>query len=183
LSELRRTLVDALGGDLIARTEDRYHLDPTLVDADLWDLAAAIDHASTAVDGAHHAGLREVIHRYTGPVAEGHTWLWLDPYRETVRRHVLDAYTALAEAEPDPSAALAIIQDAIRVDPYNENLYQRAMHLHAHLGSPDGIHRTLRTITRRLGELEIPLSPRTQQTASQLLERLALRERLRHPTT
>lgn len=183
LSELRHTLIDALGGDPIHRTEDRYHLDPTRTDADLWDLATAIDHAATAIDHAHHAALHDVVHRYTGPVAEGHTWLWLDPYRETVRRNVLDAYTALAEAEPDPHAALTIIQDAIRVDPYNENLYQRAMHLHAHLGSPDGIHRALRTITKRLNELEIPLSPRTQQTASHLLERLATRERLRHPTT
>jgi DNA-binding SARP family transcriptional activator len=184
MSELRHTLNDAIGADPVQRTQDRYHLDPALIDVDLWTLLTAVDRAATAVEPAHHhTALRDVIRLYTGPVAESHTWLWLDTYRETVRRHVLDAYTALAEAEADPRAALIIVQDAIRIDPYNENLYQQAMHLHARLGSPDGIRRALRTITQRLSELDIPVSAATQHAASSLLERQAARERLRHPTT
>jgi hypothetical protein len=57
---------------------------------------------------------------------------------------------ALAETETDLRAALALVQDAIRIDPYGEDLYQRAMRLHATLGSADGVRRTLVTITERL---------------------------------
>ena len=56
------------------------------------------------------------------------------------------------------------------------------MHLHTRLANSDGIRTSLRTLTQRLGELEIPVSPATQYTASHLLERLALCQRLRPPT-
>ena len=103
--------------------------------------------------------------------------LWLAPYRETIRRHVLDAYVGLADAEPNPTAALALVQDAIRLDPYNEDVYQRAMRLHATLNSADGVARTLRTLTERLAELEIEVSPQTQQVATDLLAKLEARRR------
>jgi predicted ABC-type transport system involved in lysophospholipase L1 biosynthesis ATPase subunit len=54
------------------------------------------------------------------------------------------------------------------------------MRLHARLGSPDGVRRTLRTLTERLAELEVRASPQTEQIATELLERLGLRERVRH---
>jgi DNA-binding SARP family transcriptional activator len=182
-SELRQTLSAALGADPIQRTDERYHLDPTLVDVDLWHYYEVVDNAATVEPTQHHAALHDVIAAYTGEIAAGQDWLWLAPHREAARRHVLDAYTTLAEAEPDPTAALAIIQDAIHVDPYNEDLYRRAMHLHATLGSSDGVRRALHTLGRRLGELEIRVSPATQQTASHLLQRLDLRDRLRRPAT
>jgi DNA-binding SARP family transcriptional activator len=124
--------------------------------------------------------LRQVIARYTGAVADGHSWLWLAPYREATRRHIVDAYVALADGEPQPRQALALIQDAIRLDPYNEDLYQHAMRLHARLASPDGVRRTLRTLTERLSELEVRVSPQTQQVAAELIERLGIRERVQH---
>lgn len=182
-SELRQTLTAALGADPIQRTDDRYHLDPALVDIDLWHYYKLVDHAATVEPAQHHAALHDVIAAYTGEIAAGQDWLWLAPHREAARRHVLDAYTTLAEAEPDPSAALRLIQDAIHVDPYNEDLYRRAMHLHATLGSSEGVRRALHTLGRRLAELEIRVSPATQQTASHLLQRLDLRDRLRPPTT
>lgn len=139
----------------------------------------AIDQAATAVDPAQHAAaLRRIIDLYTGAVADGHNWLWLAPYREATRRHIVDAYVALAEGEPQPREALALIQDAIRLDPYNEDLYQHAMRLHARLASPDGVRRTLRTLTERLSELEVRISPQTQQVAAELIERLGTRERI-----
>ena len=132
------------------------------------------------MDSAEHAAaLRQVIARYTGGVADGHSWLRLAPYREATHRDVLDADIALAEDEPDPRRALALLQDAIRLEPYNEDLYQRAIRLHARLASPDGIRRTLRTITERLAELDIPVSPATQQIAADQLDRLQTRDRLR----
>jgi DNA-binding SARP family transcriptional activator len=113
-------------------------------------------------------------------VSSVYNWLWLASHREATRRHILDAYIALADTEPDPHAALALIQDAIRLDPYNEDVYQRAMHLYARLGSPDGVRRTLRTLTERLAELDVSISPQTQHLAADLVERLNLRQRVHH---
>lgn len=181
ISELRHTLAEPVGDDPIVRTDDRYHLDRQVVDVDLWTLNTTIDQAATAVEPAQHAAaLRQIIALYTGTIADGHSWLWLAPYRETTRRHIIDAHVALADNEPEPRQALARIQDAIRLDPYNEDLYQHAMRLHARLASPDGVRRTLRTLTERLNELEIRLSPQTRQLAADLIERLGIQERTPH---
>jgi DNA-binding SARP family transcriptional activator len=183
ISDLRQYLAEAVGGDQpgvepIPRTDERYHLDARGVDIDLWAFNATVDEAATAVQPAEHAAaLRKVISLYTGAVAEGHNWLWLTAYRETTRRQVLDAYVALADADPEPRQALTLIQDAIRLEPYNEDLYQRAMRLHARLGSSDGVRRTLRTLSERLAELEVQMSTQTQQVAAEVLERLDIRQR------
>ncbi len=178
ISELRDVLAEAAGAEAIPRTDERYRLDPAHLDVDVWQLTAAARRAATTVEPTHHAdALHEVIKLYTGPVAEGHNWLWLAPYRETIRRHVLDAYIGLADTETNPAAALALVQEAIRLDPYNEDVYQRAMRLHAALNSADGVARTLRTLTERLAELEIEVSPQTQQVATDLLAKLEARRR------
>ena len=178
ISELRDVLAEAAGTEAITRTDERYRLDPAHLDVDIWQLTAAARRAATTIEPTHHAdALHEVIKLHTGPVADGHNWLWLAPYREAIRRHVLDAYTGLADTETDPATALALIQEAIRLDPYNEDVYQRAMRLHTTLNSADGVTRTLRTLTERLAELEIDASPQTQQIATDLLAKLQARRR------
>lgn len=77
---------------------------------------------------------------YTDDIAAGESWLWLAPIREATRRDILDAYAQLADAETDAQAALNLMQAAIRVDPYGENLYRKAMRL-AVLGNEDGVQR------------------------------------------
>ena len=181
ISELRQTLHEAIAADAIIRTGDRYRLDPTHADVDLWRLNQAVDHAATTVDpDTHHQALRDIIAGYTGHLADGHSWLWLAAHREAARRHVLDAYTSLAETEPDPRHALALIQQAIRLDPYSEDLYRRAMHLHAALHSADGVHRALRAITEHLAQVDIEPSPETTRLAAELLTKLDARRRQGH---
>ena len=51
------------------------------------------------------------------------------------------------------------------------------MMLHAKLGSIDGVRRTLRALAERLAELDVRVSPQTQQTASDLVYRLDARQR------
>ncbi len=162
----------------IIRVGDRYRLDPQHVEVDLWQFTAALDHAATTIDPTEHTTiLHKVIALGTGPIADGYSWLWLAPHRETARRQILDAYVALANTAADPRVALDLIQEAIRIDPYNEDVYQRAMRLHAALASPDGVRRTLRTLTQRLGELEVHVSPQTQHVATDLLGILNVRTR------
>jgi DNA-binding SARP family transcriptional activator len=178
ISELRQTLKGVLGADAVTHVDDRYRFDPQHVDVDLWHLNAAVERAVTAVDPEVHLhALRDVVDLYAGHIADGYSWLWLAPYREGIRRDILDAYAQLADAETDPRAALALIQDAIRVDPYGEDLYQRAMQLHTALNNADGVHRTLRAITERLAQLDIGVSSQTGQVAAELLAQLDARHR------
>jgi DNA-binding SARP family transcriptional activator len=181
-SELRQHLDTAIGAEVIRRIGERYQLDPQHVDVDLWQMNNAVDLAATALDPRRHTdALHEITRLYVGVLAEGHSWLWLAPYRETARRHVMDAYTRLAETESDPRIALGIIEQAIRHDPYNEDLYQRAMRLHATLESAEGVRHTMRTLAERLGQLEVPPSPQTQALAADLLTKLDARNRRRDP--
>ncbi|GGL92867.1 AfsR/SARP family transcriptional regulator [Micromonospora yangpuensis] len=125
LSDLRTTITTTGQPDPITHTNDRYHLHHQHTDVDLWHLNAAITHATAALTNQDHAH-QAVIDHYTGDLATGHTWPWLDPTRETLRRHLIDAHTTLAHHTPDPQARLRRLQDALRLDPYNEHLHDLA---------------------------------------------------------
>ncbi|MBQ0905486.1 hypothetical protein [Micromonospora sp. U21] len=86
------------------------------MDVDLWRFRAAARHA--AIAAVHQAAAwRAVIDSYTGDLAAGHTWPWLDPPREAARRHVIDAYAAVAAGQSDPRLTLSVLEAGIRVDP------------------------------------------------------------------
>ncbi|MBF5032997.1 hypothetical protein IRY44_24895 [Micromonospora sp. ANENR4] len=120
LSDLRSTIRATSAEQVVVHTEDRYRLDPR-TDVDLWRLqAAAHQSATTDAPGSWQA----VIDAYTGDLAAGHTWPWIDPPREATRRLVLDAHTTAAAAQTDPHERLRLLQAAIRIDPYNQQLHQ-----------------------------------------------------------
>ncbi|SCL20358.1 DNA-binding transcriptional activator of the SARP family [Micromonospora pallida] len=132
MSDLRKAIRDTCGMALIEHADDRYRLSPDL-DVDLWRLHHAVQQATTALTDRPQAW-QAVIDQFDGALADGYAWPWLDAHREVVRRHVIDAHVALADAQPDRRQALALLQDAIRVDPYNEHLHQRAAQILAALG-------------------------------------------------
>ncbi|MEU7617246.1 BTAD domain-containing putative transcriptional regulator [Micromonospora rifamycinica] len=135
LSDLRKDITATGHPHPIAHTDDRYHLHHQHIDVDLWHLNAAIDHATTAV--AHHPHAHQaVIDHYTGDIAANHTWPWLDPIREYTRRHVIDAHTTLATTAADPHTRLHHLQNALRLDPYNEHLHHHAADTLTTLGRP-----------------------------------------------
>jgi DNA-binding SARP family transcriptional activator/nucleoid-associated protein YgaU len=178
LHNLRKDLRTGSGIDPISYAEERYRLDPQHVDVDLWRLTTAVAQAAVAVDpDAHRQSLHEIVRLYTGDIADGESWLWLVPEREATRRDILDAYTHLADTETDPRAALGLIQNAIRIDPYSEDLHRRAMQLHASLGSADGVRRTLAAITERLAQLDVEVTSETRRAAADLLDQLEARRR------
>ncbi|MGC9668502.1 hypothetical protein ACNTMW_18345 [Planosporangium sp. 12N6] len=136
ISDLRTALRETAGADVIVRDGGHYRLDDRYVDVDLWRLHAAVEDAATALDpAARQRALRTVADAYTGELAAGQHWPWLAMYREAVRRHVIDAYVALATAEPDPDLAAAFLQGALRTDPFNEDL-QRRVRGRASAGDP-----------------------------------------------
>jgi two-component SAPR family response regulator len=124
-TSVRDALDDAAGGPTIVRAGDRYRLNPQHVDVDLWQLHDAIRTAVAGPDpAARAAGLRLVIDSYTGELADGWSWPWLDPHREAIRRQILDAYTTLA-SQSDPATARRLLQAAAAADPDNQELSRR----------------------------------------------------------
>ncbi|MGQ5263333.1 BTAD domain-containing putative transcriptional regulator [Micromonospora sp. ZYX-F-536] len=149
LSDLRKAVAAVSDVPLIEHAGDRYRLRRDHIEVDLWRFHAAVEHAATAVT-ARPAAWQTVINAYTGNLAAEHDWPWLNPPREALRRHVIDAYTALAATQPDPRRALSLLQDAIRVDPYNEDLHRRAIHALEALGHHAAAEDLFTTFNRRL---------------------------------
>ncbi|MFI7208072.1 AfsR/SARP family transcriptional regulator [Micromonospora aurantiaca (nom. illeg.)] len=149
LSELRGVIRTASGLNVIDHADDRYRLNPTHIDVDLWRLHDAVQHAATAVTNTTIAW-QAVIDAYPDDLAAGRAWPWLDPVREATRRHVIDAYVALADAADDPHRAIALLQAAIRIDPYNAELTTRAVNTLVALGKHDAAHELRDGYARRL---------------------------------
>jgi DNA-binding SARP family transcriptional activator len=137
MRSVHEALDGAAGGPTIVRAGDRYRLNPQHVDVDLWRLREAIRAAGASPDPTvQAAGARRVIDAYTGDLADGWGWPWLDPHREATRRHVLDAYTTLA-AQSDPAAATRLLHAAAAVDPINDALRQRVADINRQPGNGD----------------------------------------------
>lgn len=134
IGELRGDLRAATGGrEVIPRDGDRYHLQTTLIDTDVGGLLAAARNAVTAATAdQRQAALEQVVGRYQGELAAGRCWPWLEPIRERVRRQAVDAYLALAAAQP--SRATQWWLAAARVDPVNSYLHRHAIHALARAG-------------------------------------------------
>lgn len=127
LTSLRTTLRTAAGVPGIIRHHNRYRLNPAWIDTDLWHLRTAVNRAAGTTDPhSRRDALHTAIAAYTGDLADGEPWPWIDPARETTRRHVIDAYIHLADTTSDPHHAQVLLDTALRTDPTNENLRRRS---------------------------------------------------------
>ncbi|MEU0962616.1 BTAD domain-containing putative transcriptional regulator [Micromonospora aurantiaca] len=157
VSNLRAVLRHTAGpGDHLTHPQNRYTLNPALVDVDLWRMRAAIRDAERATDPqARIAALQRAVDTYRGHLADGVDYEWIEPYREAVRQQALDTYLALADALADhPAHQLTVLDEAIRHSPYTEELYQHAMRARAALGQTDAIRSLRRALTRALAEID-----------------------------
>jgi two-component SAPR family response regulator len=161
-----------------------YPLNRDALDIDLWNMQAAIAEADTATDAQTRIdALRRAVACYTGPVAEGRDYPWIEPYREAVRRQAIDAHLALVAALTDnqPQEAVQVLHAAIGHDPYAEPLYQQAMRLHARLGDIDAIRDLRRTLTRRMAHIDAEPGDDTLALADRLVTDLQRRPRRTRP--
>ena len=123
---------------------------------------------------------------YRAEPLDGITYTWTEPVRETLRRQATDALAALADsltpasepgaspagqipASADPAEALAALERAAEVDPYNEELYRRIMRLQDAAGRRDAVRRTLRLLEARLVDLDTDPDPATLALAADFL--------------
>jgi DNA-binding SARP family transcriptional activator len=150
LSDLRTYLRPRLHADgLIVHRGHRYALDPHLVDVDLWHLRTAAHAAATAITTTDRRRAHHDVITHHGELAAGQTWPWLEPHRETIRHHVVDAYADLADSIP-AAEAIELLRHAIAVDPYNEHLHHRAVDALIDLGDHTAATRLHDTYLQRL---------------------------------
>jgi len=128
ISDLRSQLQTLTGNTCITRHDNRYQLTPDTIDIDLWHLQAATRNATHATATTSHQAHHTVVDLHRGELAAGHTWPWLNQPRTALRRDLIDAHLALAETA-GTDQTLRHLHDAITIDPYNENLHRRAIHL------------------------------------------------------
>jgi DNA-binding SARP family transcriptional activator/nucleoid-associated protein YgaU len=172
ISDLRTVMRRTGGpGSYLTHPDHRYVLNPDTVEVDLWRMRDALREAQKAADtGQRIAALRRAVDCYTGHLADGADYEWVEPYREAIRQQALDAYLALADALADqPGEQLTVLDAAIRHNPYVEEPYQQAMRVRAALGHTDAVRSLRRALTRALGEIDAEPSDQTIALADQLV--------------
>ncbi|MDZ5447247.1 BTAD domain-containing putative transcriptional regulator [Micromonospora sp. 4G57] len=158
----------------LSHPDHRYLLQPDTLDIDLWRMRAALREARQATDPqARAAALRRAVDAYTGPLAQGCDYEWVESYREAVRQDALDAHLALADTlAGDPAQQVAVLDAAIAHHPRHEDLYQQAMRARAELGHLDAIRTLRRQLTRALAEIDARPGDDTLALADRLVARV-----------
>ncbi|WP_030442487.1 BTAD domain-containing putative transcriptional regulator [Actinoplanes subtropicus] len=177
VSDLRGVLRHNGGpGEYLSHPRLHYRLNPATVGVDLWQIRAAITEAAVADPDERIALLRRAVAAYRGVLAEGYDYLWIEPYREAVRRQALDATTTLIDALAEtPEEQLVILGPAIKLHPYAETLYQAAMRAHARLGHLDDIRALRRAVTAVAAEIDVEPGDDTLTLADKLVADLQTR--------
>lgn len=182
LSMLRRALSDATDGALdnvVLNDDGRYQLNPDLVTVDFWHLQHALQ-APRPTGGDALLQLHDAIELYKGDLAEDLLVPWAEPFRESIRRDVLDALGALirAHGDTDPETMLTLLERTRKLDRYNEGVYRDIIRTQARLGQYAAIPRTLALLTATLDEIGQPPSGDTLNLADFLQRRGSTRRPL-----
>ncbi|HWH01094.1 MAG TPA: bacterial transcriptional activator domain-containing protein, partial [Pilimelia sp.] len=157
LNAARRLLRQATGlqEPFIIYNGSTYRLDPDTVDVDLWRMQAAIARANnTTNDATCLAALREAAQAYGGEFATGLVYSWVNDHTSAYRYQYLNVLARIAELlEADhPDQAVTVLEQAIEVDPANEELYQRLIRIHGRHHRADVVQRTYRLLQNRLAD-------------------------------
>lgn len=183
-ADLRRHIRQAAGDKAIqpiVNTGSRYHLNPDLIDVDVWRFVDTLRQAATAADPSTKATLlRHAIEADSrGPLARGHDYDWIDQPREKLRRYAIQVRLELADllAADQPRAASDLVQEAATLDPINEALAQRAMRALAGIGDTDGVRAVLQGLRESLEAIDEEPADETVTLASDLQRQTAGDER------
>jgi len=172
-ANLRRTIRSAAGDPAlqpVVNTGGHYHLDPGILDLDLWRFLDHLDAASATTDPQLRASeLRAALATSPGILAENCDYGWIDPAREHLRRRSIQALLALAD-HPDagPRDVAALTTQAADLDPASEDLAQRNMRALATIGHSEAIGKRLDRLRRVLNDIDEEPSPETVTLAAEL---------------
>ena len=172
---IRRTLRQATGSlsaACVLHTPDRHRLDPHLVTSDVATFTHALARATRTRDPDQRArALHIALQCYRGPLCHGADYLWADELREYLHHKAVDAAVHLADhtRPTDPDQALAHLERAAELEPTNETIAQRLMHLHHDLGHPQAVHHAYQRLTRHLAAIDATPTPASQALAPHAL--------------
>ncbi|MET8149108.1 BTAD domain-containing putative transcriptional regulator [Actinoplanes sp. NPDC049668] len=172
-ADLRRRIRQAAGDTTIqpvVNTGGRYHLNPTLLDIDVWRLNDTLRRARTADPDDRTELLRQAIDVHTGTLAQGYDYEWIEPAREHFRRCGIRSRLELADllAPHDQAAATSLLHAAAALDPTNEDLARRVMRACAQTGDRTGIRAVLQQLQEALHGIDEEPSEETLALAAQL---------------
>jgi DNA-binding SARP family transcriptional activator len=155
----------------ITHAHSRYRLDPDLIGVDIWTFTDTLAAAPRDNGPQRAAALEAATALYTGAFAEGLSYEWAVAPAEDLRLRAAAAFAELAthHEASSPEKALEILERALQVDEYNEELYQRTMRLQARLGHPDAIRHTYWQLENRLYQLDLQPGPETERLRAELI--------------
>ena len=154
----------------------RYHLNPDLVDIDVWRLIDLLRRAGAATDPTAKAALlRQAIDAHTGTLADGHDYDWITQPREQLRRHGIRARLDLATLlrDTEPATAADLLRAATQLDPINEDLARQAMRALARIGDAAAVRTVLQQLRAALDDIDEEPSAETIALAAQLQRDIA----------
>jgi DNA-binding SARP family transcriptional activator len=158
---LRKALRAASGqphGKFVSLRMNRYRLDETELNVDLWEFESAILESRSAASECERLDvLKRAAGLYRGEFFNVSDGLWAEPFRHDVRRKAAGALIEAASLlEPDnPSMAITMLEDAGRTMPWAEEADRHIMRIYQRLGRPDdarGAYEALKERLRRLSE-------------------------------
>lgn len=168
LANLRTTLREALGlsADVVERVGNRYRLDPSLFDVDVWRFDDALARTRGAGEAEARAAGLEAAEAYGGDFASGEYFAWAEGPRQDLRGEVVKVLTASADARRragEVDAAMRLMEEAIRHDPKSEELYRSLMEMQREAGRRDAVAQTYRLLEQRLSELGLKPNDQTRR--------------------
>lgn len=140
----------------VVNTGGRYHLNPDVVDVDLWHLEDALQDAAVSDPEEREQTLQTVMGVNVLELARGLDHHWLEPVREQLRRKAIRVHLQLADlvAPADAAKAAGLNQVAATLDPTNEDLSCRVIEAHARVGDNEAIDAELRRLRSALREID-----------------------------
>jgi DNA-binding SARP family transcriptional activator len=174
VGDLRARIRQAAGDDQIQpviNTGGRYHLNPDLLDIDVWRLVDALRQAGAATDPTIRiTALQQAVDADTGDLSAGFDYDWIDRPREQLRRQGFRARLHLADllAGTDPRQAADLAKAAATLEPYNEEVARQAMRVLARAGDAAGVRAQLQRLRDALTETDVEPSGETIALAAQL---------------
>ncbi|MET7396284.1 hypothetical protein ABZS66_22660 [Dactylosporangium sp. NPDC005572] len=159
VANLRRSIRLACGDATIQpvlNTGGRYHLDPKLLDVDLWRFTDALTAIAATADRFDRADLlRSAVGVHAGPLAGELAYAWVDGAREACRRQGIKARRDLAAlvAADDPAEAADLLDAAAELDPASDGLAREAMTAFAGLGVAERLEARWRQLHAALAEI------------------------------
>ena len=163
-----------LGRDSIELIYENYRLNPNFWWTDVSSFLSLLDQSDRSLDSSSTVTLlSDALSIYRGPFCDDCYFDWLEPHRERFRAMAVGVSAKLAHLlleSGDADQALSVLDEAIKIDPVNEDLYRRTISIEGQLGRRDAIRKRFDLLEAILqDELDVDPSEETAELVRSLL--------------